>query len=111
MTACACESCRPDDPAPTYTERFRHECEVRYISLLDDPREYLAGVVKTRGVTAQQRLIADLAQLRELGRKVAGLRDDAERRAYCETLAAERGADYAQGVKRVAWLQMQGGCE
>ena len=54
--------CRPDDPAPTYTEAFRHECEAHYLAALpsnEHRREYLEGpkgVLERRGVVEYYRL-------------------------------------------------------
>lgn len=56
---CQCEMCRPDDPGPTYTKAFRHECEVRYVvGLPSNERrtEYLNEVHKARGFVDYQRL-------------------------------------------------------
>lgn len=52
MTACRCEACRPADPAPTYTEAHRHQCEARLLAAL--PRDlqraaHLDAVEKTAG--------------------------------------------------------------
>ena len=44
--------CRPGEPAPTYTEDFRHECEARYVAALpsnDRRAEYLDKVHDARG--------------------------------------------------------------
>lgn len=56
---CLCEMCRPDDPGRTYTEAFRHECEVRYVvGLPSNERraEYLEKVFEKRGRKAYKRL-------------------------------------------------------
>jgi hypothetical protein len=56
--------CRPDDPAPTYTEAFRQECEARYLAALptnEHRREYLdgpKGVLERRGLVEYYRLRA-----------------------------------------------------
>jgi hypothetical protein len=58
-SSCRCEMCRPDDPAPTYTEAFRHECEARYVAALpsnDRRSEFLAEVLKARGDIEYYRL-------------------------------------------------------
>lgn len=58
IDACRCESCT-DDPAPTYTERYRHECEVQEVASMpsnEARREYLALVEKKRGINAATRL-------------------------------------------------------
>jgi hypothetical protein len=49
---CRCEMCRPGEPAPTYTEGFRHECEARYVAAMpsnDSRAEYLGKVHDARG--------------------------------------------------------------
>lgn len=59
MTSCRCESCRPDDPAPTYTRAWRAECEARTvlaIPTLEERREYLAKVAEKRGTAGRQQL-------------------------------------------------------
>lgn len=62
--ACRCEQCCPENPAPTYTEAFRHECEARYVARLpsnDQRRDYLEGpkgVLERRGVVEYYRLRA-----------------------------------------------------
>lgn len=56
---CRCEMCRPDDPAPTYTEAFRHECEARYVAALPSNErraEFLGEVHKARGDIEYHRL-------------------------------------------------------
>lgn len=66
--SCLCPSCRPQDPAPTYTEAYRHECEVRYVVSLgtqEDRRKYLAGVAKRRGLEAMSTLRNDAIRLWE----------------------------------------------
>ena len=58
IDACRCESCT-DDPAPTYTREFRHECEVREVAGMESNqarRDYLALVEKKRGLNAATRL-------------------------------------------------------
>lgn len=60
--ACRCEICRPKDPARTYTETFRHECEVRYIVSMTSNEQraaYLEGVFEKRGRKAYRRLRKD----------------------------------------------------
>ncbi len=63
--ACRCEMCCPENPGRTYTEAYRHLCEVRYLAGLpsnERRREYLEGpkgVLERRGVTAYYRLRSD----------------------------------------------------
>jgi hypothetical protein len=67
--ACRCQMCYPENPAPTYTETFRHECEVRYVANLpsDDRRTaYLEEVDKCRGQAAYFRLRRDAWQLMQM---------------------------------------------
>ena len=58
MTVCFCPRCC-DDPLPTYTERFRAECETRYVKAMsgDHRTAYLAGVKKFRGEKAATELL------------------------------------------------------
>ena len=58
-SVCRCEMCRPDDPAPTYTEAFRHECEARHVAALPSNErraEFLGEVHKARGDIEYYRL-------------------------------------------------------
>jgi hypothetical protein len=45
-------------PNNSYSEEYRHECEVRFVSTLclQKRREYLLGVLEKRGQKAQDRL-------------------------------------------------------
>lgn len=54
MPKCLCEMCTPN-PAFTYTEEYRHQCEVRYVLRLAEERraEYLALVLEERGPNAR----------------------------------------------------------
>ena len=60
---CRCIDCS-ETPAPTYTEQFRHESEVREVmrrfGTKERIKEYLAGIEKARGHEAAQRLRKDL---------------------------------------------------
>lgn len=58
---CLCPRCS-DQPAPTYTEAWRKECEARYVLGMgkDQRRSYYAGVSKFRGLPAMRELIADV---------------------------------------------------
>lgn len=49
----------------TYSEKYRHECEVRYIASqpLETRRKLLALIGGARGVEAQKKLEAELIQL------------------------------------------------
>ena len=49
----------------TYSEEYRHDCEVRFVSRMDlsGRRKYLGGVLEKRGVKAQQRLKDSLEEL------------------------------------------------
>lgn len=51
---CLCPMCTPT-PAPTYTEEFSHQCEVRYVQSLSEPyrSNYLAMVLEARGPDAK----------------------------------------------------------
>jgi hypothetical protein len=56
---CLCPRCS-DQPAPTYIEAWRKECEARYVLHMgkDQRRAYYAGVSKFRGLPAMRELIA-----------------------------------------------------
>ena len=49
----------------TYSEEYRHECEVRFVAKMDlkGRRQYLGGVLEKRGVEAQQRLKDSLEEI------------------------------------------------
>ncbi len=55
---CLCPACA-DEPAFTYTEQHRHECESRYVAALPSESRragYLMGVERHRGTGAAQAL-------------------------------------------------------
>ena len=60
---CRCIDCS-ETPALTYTEKYRHESEVREVmrrfGTKELIKEYLAGIEKARGTEAMQRLRKDL---------------------------------------------------
>jgi hypothetical protein len=59
MTACRCEACCPADPALTYTEAHRHQCEARHLATLpkDSQRAaHLDAVEKKAGKAAANAL-------------------------------------------------------
>lgn len=58
---CLCPRCS-EQPAPTYTEAWRRECEARYVLGMgkDQRRSYYACVGKFRGLPASRQLIADV---------------------------------------------------
>lgn len=60
---CRCIDCS-ETPALTYTEKYRHESEVREVmrrfGTKELIKEYLAGIEKARGAEAMQRLRKDL---------------------------------------------------
>ena len=53
------------DPAPTYTEEWRRECEARLVLSwpLQARRDFLAQVLKRRGVRAQHMLMDDMTKM------------------------------------------------
>jgi len=58
MTACLCPSCT-DRPAPSYTDAFRHQCEVAFVVGLPgraERVEYFSLVRERRGAAAAKRL-------------------------------------------------------
>lgn len=61
---CHCEQCS-SDPKPTYTEAYRHQNEVDYVSQQDGEwiKEFLDGVEKKRGVAARIKLRSDVAKI------------------------------------------------
>lgn len=66
MTACLCEACQPDNPGPTYTEAFRHQCECRAVARMATNAErkaYLIGIEKRRGAEAAQTMRMDVWKL------------------------------------------------
>lgn len=63
---CRCEGCCPENPDPTLTEQYRHECEVRHVVNLPSHarrRDYLTLVRRARGEAAAQRLREDAWRL------------------------------------------------
>lgn len=61
---CHCAQCSKD-PLPTYTEAYRHQTEVNYVSQQSEEwiRTHLAGVEKVRGVAARVKLRSDVIKL------------------------------------------------
>lgn len=62
MSACLCPRCT-DDPAPTYTEKHRHACEVAWVARLPDKAargRYLRDVAEERGKAAREAIIDGL---------------------------------------------------
>ena len=62
---CRCDQCS-DDPLYTYTEKFRHNEEVKMIMskrLLVDRRSYIDGVERIRGIGSADRIRNDLLKL------------------------------------------------
>ena len=65
VTACYCEHCSPS-PLPTWTDDWRHSCEVRQLAGLSTNEERkvrLAGIAERRGQAAADRLRMDVWQL------------------------------------------------
>lgn len=65
---CHCRKCRPIGFRTTYTEEFRHECEVRMLAAKtqEERDEWIAGkrgVKNLRGEESAIRLITDLILL------------------------------------------------
>jgi hypothetical protein len=59
---CFCVVCS-DDPLESYSEQYRHECEVRMIinmSSKEARREHLNGIEVKRGKAAADRIRTDL---------------------------------------------------
>jgi hypothetical protein len=57
MTACCCADCSPD-PAATYSEKHRRECEQRMVAAMSPRRRvtYINGVRNKRGLGAAEAL-------------------------------------------------------
>jgi hypothetical protein len=53
-------------PKPTFSEEFRHACEVREIAKRkgSEIKEYLEGIEQKRGIDARIKLRADILQIR-----------------------------------------------
>ena len=59
---CRCDQCS-DDPLYTYTEKFRHNEEVKMImgkNLLVDRRSYIDAVERIRGIESANKIRSDL---------------------------------------------------
>ena len=60
---CHCVDCS-ESPEKTYTDQYRHECEVREImrrfGTKEQIKSYLEGIEQKRGFDAMQRLRMDL---------------------------------------------------
>lgn len=58
---CQCIDCS-DNPSNTYSEQYRHECEVREIAKKPgrEIKEYLSGVEIKRGYAAYKKLRDDV---------------------------------------------------
>jgi hypothetical protein len=54
-------------PKPTFSEEFRHACEVREIAKRkgSEIKLYLEGIEQKRGVDARVKLRKDILQIRE----------------------------------------------
>ena len=62
---CRCDQCS-DDPLYTYTEKFRHNEEVKMImgkNLLVDRRSYIDCVERIRGIESANKIRSDLLKL------------------------------------------------
>lgn len=62
---CACEICRPQDPASTYTRAYLLECEARFVLAmpLAARRAYLGEIERRGGAGRRERLQAEMARL------------------------------------------------
>lgn len=58
---CRCDQCAAE-PAPTWTEQWRHECEVRHVARLtvEERRSYINDVAASRGTERAIRLMRDV---------------------------------------------------
>ena len=62
LNRCWCDQCSVI-VKPTFTEEFRHECEVRSVEVMGVDRQvgYLVGVMKKRGRAGANRIIEGLS--------------------------------------------------
>jgi hypothetical protein len=111
MTACLCESCRPDEPAFTYTMQFRHECEVRMLTRMTfvERKQYIEGVRVKRGADAADALIRDFGEHDRAARELVDMASNAERAEALRKVETARGKEFAQGLRESAWILMQSG--
>lgn len=61
---CHCEQC-DDQSGETYTEKFRHRCEVNYVASKSGAwiKEFLDGVKEKRGFDAYKKLREDVLRV------------------------------------------------
>lgn len=61
---CQCEQCT-DKPGETYTEQFRHRCEVDFVAKQSGSwiKEFLEGVKLKRGYDAYKKLREDVLKV------------------------------------------------
>ena len=55
----------PEDRGHSYSEEFRHECEVKHMSTKmdrDQRIKHVKGVEKIRGIVAKDRLVKDVTE-------------------------------------------------
>lgn len=109
MTPCHCESCAPGAVQFTYSQQFRHECEVRHLTRMTfvERKTYIDGVRSKRGDAAADALIRDFAAHDAAARELVDLGSNAERAARLADVAAARGPEFAQGLRESAWTLMQ----
>lgn len=84
ISRCRCERCDPGDPAPTYTQRYRHHCEVMHIIGLPtrtSRTEYLDAVRQKRGRAAAEQLRQSVVAAWEAGIRAPSPREN--KRALC----------------------------
>lgn len=63
--ACRCEHCSPDNPAPTYVQAWRLECEARFVLAmpLAQRKGYLVRIGERRGNAARQALQHEVVRI------------------------------------------------
>lgn len=66
MPRCQCETCQPENPAPTWTRAHALRCEARMVLRLKDQtaHEYLMQVESRRGCQSRRQLEAAIQQER-----------------------------------------------
>lgn len=59
---CRCESCSPDNPAPTYTRAYMRECLVREVMGYERERRraFYAAWAREHGETSARQLVAEV---------------------------------------------------
>lgn len=70
-------------------------------------RGFLAGVASKRGQPACDRLFVGVAEHLRVAREIAEMETNTQRAARLREIEAERGKEFAQGLREDAWALMQ----